>query len=450
MPICKGTAKVCGIRVSRLSPTCACVAGVNNAVSTSAIVRIDSTPEYETGDDYTQKNGCGDICLSLKDCDQLKRMNLELELCVRDMELLELLTGAHLYSQTFAPAAAQVAGYSRRGVGQSCPDPVSVEIWSKVIDNTGACSDVTDSTPLYWRTIWPRATFTLGDVSFANEIATINLSGFAEPNPAFLDGCFNDVPAGVVLEPTSPEHYFLDAAGPPTLACGYIDVPSAIVPLGYSTSTDTSGNLGPALTIGVGDLVYGTQVFVPGQTPTLTIPNTTAQGQSSDGISGVSLGGENVIVISSYMAGSSSSNSVVPTSSGTSSGANVIVIPAAEAAGWTPAAFLPGRSALFDSNVAGPYTTTSPANAPRSAGGRQIATFSVGSVGTGIAPVVMSSIPAGWQEIPDARYRGVTPGGNTLDMLVFIGPYLLSPSFDTTIDYTAAGGYVGLVVQDIS
>jgi hypothetical protein len=63
----------------------------------------------------------------------------------------------------------------------------------------------------------------------------------------------------------------------------------------------------------------------------------------------------------------------------------------------------------------------------------------------------MSSIPAGWQEITDFRYRALTPGGNTIDMLAFVGPYLLSPSFDTTIDYTAAGnGSVSLQVYDIS
>jgi hypothetical protein len=63
----------------------------------------------------------------------------------------------------------------------------------------------------------------------------------------------------------------------------------------------------------------------------------------------------------------------------------------------------------------------------------------------------MSSIPAGWQEITDFRYRALTPGGNTIDVLAFVGPYLLSPSFDTTIDYTAAGnGSVSLQVYDIS
>jgi hypothetical protein len=224
MAVCKGTAKACGLRVSRLSSTCGCIAGTNNTVMTSALIRMDASPEYETGDDYTLKNGCGDICLSLKDCDQLKRMNLELELCTRDMELLELLTGASIYSYDDG-SGAQAYGYSRRGVGAACPDPVSVEIWSKVIDNTGACSTLTDPTPQYWRTVWPRATFTLGDVSFANEIATINLSGFAEPNPAFGNGCHNDVLTGVTLDPTSPEHYFLDPLGLPATACGYIDTP---------------------------------------------------------------------------------------------------------------------------------------------------------------------------------------------------------------------------------
>jgi hypothetical protein len=147
MAICKGTAMVCGLRVSRLSSTCGCISGPNNAVSTSALIRIDSTPEYKIGGEFTLNSGCGEVCLHLKACDQLKRMNLELELCVRDMELLELLTGAHLYSQTFGSAAAQVAGYSRRGVGQSCPDPVSVEIWSKVTSSAGSCSAADDDTP---------------------------------------------------------------------------------------------------------------------------------------------------------------------------------------------------------------------------------------------------------------------------------------------------------------
>jgi hypothetical protein len=62
----------------------------------------------------------------------------------------------------------------------------------------------------------------------------------------------------------------------------------------------------------------------------------------------------------------------------------------------------------------------------------------------------MSSIPAGWVEITDYRHRITTAGGNTIDRLAFVGPYLVSPSFDTTIDYTAAGGAIGLIVMDIS
>jgi hypothetical protein len=77
----------------------------------------------------------------------------------------------------------------------------------------------------WWRVIWPKATFTLGDVAFANEVATLSLAGFAENNPNFTTGPFEDVPAGVTLDTSSPEHMFLDLIGPPTLACGYTAAP---------------------------------------------------------------------------------------------------------------------------------------------------------------------------------------------------------------------------------
>jgi hypothetical protein len=230
------------------------------------------------------------------------------------------------------------------------------------------------------------------------------------------------------------------------------------VPLGvFASATDTLGAHSPSIPMGVGNFVYYTLLLDPvGSGNVVTVPLTTGTTNSSDGLISLTIGGEPIWMMSGWFSGSGSSAGVVPITTGTAvGGGNVITVPAAEAAGWgtsptVSGVILPGRSSLINSNVAGPYTTSSPANPPRNAGGRQIATFSVGSVGTGIAPVVMSSIPAGWQEIPDARYRLLTQGGNTIDMLAFVGPYLLSPSFDTTIDYTAAGGYVGLTVQDIS
>lgn len=217
MAICLGSARVCALRVSRLSSTCACVAGATNAVVSSAIVRLQASPEYETGDEFVQKNGCGDIVINIKDADRLKRINLTMELATRDMSLLELLTGGTVYTE-----GSDIVGFARRGVGASAPDPVAMELWTKAVSSSGNC--VTEAAA-WWRWTYPKATFTLGDVSHENGIGLVQLTGTAEANPNYGNGCFDDWPVTDEIDPTSPEHFVFDPDGPPTAQCGYIAVP---------------------------------------------------------------------------------------------------------------------------------------------------------------------------------------------------------------------------------
>jgi len=231
MPVqCFGSAQVCAIRVARMTASCSFVVGTTNAVATSAIVKVSSTPEYAPGEEFFMKNGCGQVCISSKVLDKIKRVNLAMELCTRDPALVELLSGATLIS-----SGTDTIGYSRRGIGAADPNPVSVEIWTKAVGLNNTCPPVgtTGYARAQWyRVVWPKATFTLGEVNFANEIATLTLSGYAESNPNFYDGPFNDVPSTVTLDTASPEHMFLDLVGPPTLACGYTATPVPIQPTG--------------------------------------------------------------------------------------------------------------------------------------------------------------------------------------------------------------------------
>lgn len=224
---CFGSAQVCAIRAARLDSSCMPEPGATNGIASSAIVRVASSPEYSPGEDFEMKNGCGQICVSMKNCDQLKRMNLQIELCTRDPALVELLSGATLITD-----GSDIIGYSRRGIGAACPSPVALEIWTKAMTINNTCQSGSGyAAAQWWRIIWPKATFTLGDVSFANEVATLTLTGFAENNPNLDDGPFNDIPAGITLDTSSPEHLFLDLVGPPTTACGYTTVPVP-VPVG--------------------------------------------------------------------------------------------------------------------------------------------------------------------------------------------------------------------------
>lgn len=218
-----GSLKLCVIRVARIDPsTCLFVetTGDNTeAVVSKAAVSLKSSPEYDTGEEYIQKNGCGDIVISVKDCDRLKRVNLEMELCLRDLELLELLTGGNLYSKIINGQATNI-GLGRRGVGLACQSPVSIEVWSKAADASGDC--VTPDLG-WWRSVWPKATLTLQDVELGNQIAMIRLSGFGEPNPNWRNGPFNDWPADETLDPAEPEAFVLDDA-PPTPGVGFASV----------------------------------------------------------------------------------------------------------------------------------------------------------------------------------------------------------------------------------
>jgi hypothetical protein len=219
MAVCLGSARVCALRVSRLDDACACVAGEDNAVVSSAIVRLQASPEYETGDEFIQKNGCGDIVINIKDVDRLKRINITMELATRDIALLELLTGGTVYQD----GEGNIIGFARRGVGVAANDPVAMELWTRAVSAAGNCTTEAAS---WWRWTYPKATLTLGDVSHENGIGLVQLTGFAEANPNYGNGCFDDWPAADEIDPDSPEHFVLDEDGPPTAGCGYISVPA--------------------------------------------------------------------------------------------------------------------------------------------------------------------------------------------------------------------------------
>lgn len=218
MAVCLGSARVCALRVSRLDDICSCVVGEDNAVVSSAIVRLQASPEYETGDEFIQKDGCGNIVINIKDVDRLKRINLTMELATRDIALLEILTGGTVY----ANEEGDIIGFARRGIGAEANDPVAMELWTRAVGASGTCAV---ETAAWWRWTYPKATFTLGDVTHENGIGLVQLTGFSEANPNFGNGCFDDWPSVDEIDPDSPEHFVLDEQGPPQAQCGYIPVP---------------------------------------------------------------------------------------------------------------------------------------------------------------------------------------------------------------------------------
>lgn len=222
---CFGQYAVCAIRVSRLDENCCPMEGENNAVAQRCVISFTASPEREEGTEYNCTDGCGDVCWTVKDCDKEKRMNLDLEMCIRDLEMIELLSTA----QVCLDDAGNCIGLERQGVDVDCPNGAVVELWAKVGFGTGACPPdptTADTTPKWWRFTYPRAFMWMGDTTMEDDVYNVNLTGYSENNPCFVDGPFNDYPAAKPLSPGALESILLDVEGPPETACGYIPVPA--------------------------------------------------------------------------------------------------------------------------------------------------------------------------------------------------------------------------------
>ena len=69
------------IRVTRLDASGTLLNQPGDSYTTSAFMRLSFTPEYEEGDEITEKGANGAVCVTYKSPDTLKRITMELAIC---------------------------------------------------------------------------------------------------------------------------------------------------------------------------------------------------------------------------------------------------------------------------------------------------------------------------------------------------------------------------------
>jgi hypothetical protein len=227
MANCYGSLQVCAIRVARLETSGAPDNGAGNGYVSDALISLQVGVELTTGDDLEQKNGCGAICQSFKDCDRIKRLTFTMNLCQLDAELIELLTGATLLQDL--PGTGEAIGWMFPAVDAACPDGVSLEVWTKAWDGSEQATPTYLSNAAgYWHWVFPRTKWVMGQVTMENGIMVVPVTGFGEENSSITaDGPFNDWPVEVANQGgiTRVGGVFLDDELP-TASCGYISVTS--------------------------------------------------------------------------------------------------------------------------------------------------------------------------------------------------------------------------------
>lgn len=225
-PDCFQPLDLCAIRISRLSSsTGSPVPGSGNAVISVAPIKLDVKLDLAQGDDLIQKNGCGSIASAFHDRDRLKSVNLAMDLTQLDANLLELMTGAQVFS-----SGGNAIGMQSVAVGVDGPAPVCLEAWSKAWDGGGpAVPTFTSPNAAYIHWVFPKTTWHMADFSVQHGFMVVPVAGKGEENAKITaNGPFDDWPAGVSGPGgiTRCFGWFFDPTLP-TATCGYTSVPSA-------------------------------------------------------------------------------------------------------------------------------------------------------------------------------------------------------------------------------
>lgn len=224
---CYTSLQLCALRVAQLNASGRpAVPGTNKGYVTDAAIKLDISMELRTGVDLEQQNGCGAVCAAFKQPDRVKRVNLAMDLCQFDAQLLGLLTGGGVIS-----SGGNAIGYQMPpATGAVDPLPLCIEAWSKAWQGVSqAVPAFTTPNAAYIHWVFPFVQWTHGQMTIENSLMVVPVTGVGQENPNItVNGPFDDWPAAVVAANGIRQigGWFLDPALP-TVACNYINTTSA-------------------------------------------------------------------------------------------------------------------------------------------------------------------------------------------------------------------------------
>lgn len=177
-----------GIRVTRLDASGNLLNGPGDSYTTAAFIQLTFTPEYESGDEITQKSAAGAVCVTYQAPDTLKRITMEVAICEPDPELTSLISGGLLLRKNLGTLGSP----NNKSIGWAAPavgdDPsgngVSIEAWSLAIKDGKKASTLP-----FFKWVFPYAKLRQsGDRVIENGLLATTFEGYGLGNIAFGAG----------------------------------------------------------------------------------------------------------------------------------------------------------------------------------------------------------------------------------------------------------------------
>lgn len=177
---------VVAIRASMLNDDCTYMTGECSSYANTGVIAIEFEEELSEGREVEAKDADGNLCLSTKECDALKRYNVSGSFCSLSAEAAGVLFGSNLLENP----DGDVIGFGQPA-GKVCHPALNFEIFTRNGSATGKCAPV-ECSPLF-RFMFPCVRLRMTNWRFNEEAFEWSFEGTAEANPRVLDGPYSDL-----------------------------------------------------------------------------------------------------------------------------------------------------------------------------------------------------------------------------------------------------------------
>lgn len=184
---CFSSVQACRLRVARLDATGKPLAGAKNLYVTDALIEIGIKMIIKSGTRLEQANGCGNDCVIFQDCDRITGVDLQMQLCQLDAELMEMLCGG-----TLLVSGGNTVGYMVPADNAACSNGVSIEVFSKAWNVDQQAINAAGTSVGYYQFGFPKTTWVPGDFTLSNGVLAVPFTGKGYANAQFDNGPAND------------------------------------------------------------------------------------------------------------------------------------------------------------------------------------------------------------------------------------------------------------------